>query len=160
MRHTISILVQNRSGVFTRIGGLFSARGFNLNGISVGPTEDPSISRLTIVTHGNDKIMEQVNKQLNKLIDVIKVSDLTLEDHVERELALVKVDSNSGTRSDIMQIVDIFRAKIIDISTKTITVEVTGNAEKVQALINLLKPFGIKEVARTGAVALKREFVK
>ncbi len=160
MRHTISILVQNKSGVFTRIGGLFSARGFNLNGISVGPTEDPSISRLTIVTHGNDKIMEQVNKQLNKLIDVIKVSDLTLEDHVERELALVKVDSNSGIRSDIMQIVDIFRAKIIDISTKTITVEVTGNAEKVQALINLLKPFGIKEVARTGAVALKREFVK
>ena len=160
MRHTISILVQNKSGVFTRIGGLFSARGFNLNGISVGPTEDPSISILTIVTHGNDKLIERVNKQLNKLIDVIKVSDLTLEDHVERELALVKVDSNSGIRSDIMQIVDIFRAKIIDISTKTITVEVTGNAEKVQALINLLKPFGIKEVARTGAVALKREFVK
>ena len=160
MRHTISILVQNKSGVFTRIGGLFSARGFNLNGISVGPTEDPAISRLTIVTHGNDKIIEQVTKQLNKLIDVIKVSDLTLEDHVERELALVKVDSNSGIRSDIMQIVDIFRAKIIDISTKTITVEVTGTGQKVQALINLLKPFGIKEVARTGAVALKREFVK
>ena len=160
MRHTISILVQNRSGVFTRIGGLFSARGFNLDGISVGPTEDHAVSRLTIVTHGNNKIIEQVTKQLNKLIDVIKVSDLTLEDHVERELALVKVDSNSGTRSDIMQIVDIFRAKIIDISTKTITVEVTGSVEKVQALINLLKPFGIKEVARTGAVALKREFIK
>ena len=158
MRHTISILVENKSGVFTRIGGLFSARGFNLDGISVGPTEDTSVSRLTIVTHGDDKVIEQINKQLNKLIEVIKVVDLTLEDHVERELALIKVGCNSENRSEIMQIVSIFRAKIVDISPKTFTVEVTGSVDKVQALINLLKPFGIKEVARTGTVALKREY--
>ena len=158
MRHTISILVQNKSGVFTRIGSLFSARGFNLDGISVGPTEDPSVSRLTIVTHGNDKIIEQVNKQLNKLVDIIKVIDLTFEDHVERELALIKVSSNKETRSEIMQLVNIFRANIIDISQKTITIEATGGVDKVQALINLLRQFGIKEVARTGAVALKREY--
>ena len=158
MRHTISILVQNKSGVFTRIGGLFSARGFNLHGISVGPTEDPSISRLTIVTKGNDKIVEQVNKQLNKLIEVIKVVDLTLEDHVERELALIKVSSTKENRSEIMQHVNIFRAKIVDISQKAITIEATGGVDKVQALINLLRQFGIKEVARTGAVALKREY--
>ncbi len=158
MRHTISILVENKSGVFTRVGGLFSARGFNLDGISVGPTEDSSVSRLTIVTHGNDKIIEQVNKQLNKLIEVIKVIDLTLEDHVERELALIKVSCNTETRSEIMQIVNIFRANIVDISSKTLTIEVTGIADKVQALINLLRPFGIREVARTGAIALKREY--
>ena len=158
MRHTISILVENKTGVFTRIGGLFSARGFNLDGISVGPTDDPSTSRLTIVTHGNDKIIEQVNKQLNKLIEVIKVVDLTFEDHVERELMLVKVNCNQETRSEIMQIVDIFRANIIDISQKTMTIEVTGGVDKVQALIGLLKQFGIREIARTGTIALKREF--
>lgn len=158
MRHTISILVENKSGVFTRVGGLFSARGFNLDGISVGPTEDSSVSRLTIVTHGDDKIIEQVNKQLNKLIEVIKVIDLTLEDHVERELALIKVSCNTETRSEIMQIVNIFRANIVDISPKTLTIEVTGIADKVQALINLLRPFGIREVARTGTIALKREY--
>ena len=158
MRHTISILVQNKSGVFTRIGSLFSARGFNLDGISVGPTEDPSVSRLTIVTHGNDKIIEQVNKQLNKLIDVIKVVDLTFEDHVERELALIKVSSNKETRNEIMQLVNIFRANIIDISQKTITIEATGGVDKVQALINMLRQFGIREVARTGTIALKREY--
>lgn len=160
MRHTISILVENKSGVFTRVGGLFSARGFNLDGISVGPTEDTSVSRLTIVTHGNDKIIEQVNKQLNKLIEVIKVTDLTLEDHVERELALIKVSSNTETRSEIMQIVNIFRANIVDISPRTLTIEVTGIVDKVQALINLLRPFGIREVARTGTIALKREYEK
>jgi len=158
MRHTISILVENKSGVFTRIGGLFSARGFNLDGISVGPTEDNSVSRLTIVTHGNDKIIEQVNKQLNKLIEVIKVVDLTLEDHVERELALIKVSCNSETRSEIMQIVNIFRANIVDISPRALTIEVTGIVDKVQALINLLRHFGIREVSRTGAIALKREY--
>ncbi len=158
MRHTISILVENKTGVFTRIGGLFSARGFNLDGISVGPTDDPLTSRLTIVTHGNDKIIEQVNKQLNKLIEVIKVVDLTFEDHVERELMLVKVNCNQETRSEIMQIVDIFRANIIDISQKTMTIEVTGGVDKIQALIGLLKQFGIREIARTGTIALKREF--
>ena len=158
MRHTISILVENKTGVFTRIGGLFSARGFNLDGISVGPTDDPSTSRLTIVTHGNDKIIEQVNKQLNKLIEVIKVVDLTFEDHVERELMLVKVNCNQETRNEIMQIVNIFRANIIDISQKTMTIEVTGGIDKVQAFISLLKQFGIREIARTGTIALKREF--
>jgi len=158
MRHIISMLVENKAGVFTRIGGMFSARGFNLDGISVGPTEDSAISRLTIVTHGNDKIIEQVNKQLNKIIEVIKVVDLTNEDHIERELVLVKVNCTQETRSEIMQIVNIFRANIIDISQKTMTVEVTGGIDKVDALINLLRQFGIREVARTGTVAIKREY--
>jgi acetolactate synthase I/III small subunit len=156
--HTISILVENRFGAFVRVAGLFSAKGYNIDSISVGPTEDDSVSRMTIVTHGDDGIIEQITKQLNKLIDTLKVTDLTYEPLVERDLALIKVQTTPETRSEIMQIVEIFRAKIIDISPKTLTVEAVGSSEKVDAIIKMLKPFVIKEIARTGRVALKREY--
>jgi acetolactate synthase-1/3 small subunit len=157
-KHTISILVENKFGAFTRIAGLFAAKGYNIDSLSVGPTEEQDTSRMTIVTHGDDQIIEQIIKQLNKLIDTIKVVDLTFESFVERELALVKVQSTSETRSEIMQIAEIFRAKVVDISPKTLTLEATGSLPKVDAIISMLKPFGIKELARTGRVALKREF--
>lgn len=158
MKHTISLLVENKFGAFNRIAGRFAGRGFNIDSLSVGPTDDPTVSRMTIVTHGEDAIIEQIIKQLNKLIDTIKVVDLTYDSFVERELVLIKVMSNPETRSEIMQMAEIFRAKIVDISSKTLTVEATGSEQKVTAIINMLKPFGIKEIARTGQVALKREF--
>ncbi|MGE5313594.1 MAG: acetolactate synthase small subunit [Acidobacteriota bacterium] len=156
--HTISILVENRFGAFVRVAGLFSAKGYNIDSISVGPTEDDSVSRMTIVTHGDDGIIEQITKQLNKLIDTLKVTDLTYETYVERDLALIKVQTTPETRSEIMQIVEVFRAKIVDISPKTLTVEAVGSGDKVDAIIKMLKPFVIKEIARTGRVALKREY--
>jgi len=156
--HTISILVENRFGAFVRVAGLFSAKGYNIDSISVGPTEDDSVSRMTIVTHGDDGIIEQITKQLNKLIDTLKVTDLTYETFVERDLALIKVQTTPETRSEIMQVVEVFRAKIIDISPKTLTVEAVGSSNKVDAMIKMLKPFVIKEIARTGRVALKREY--
>lgn len=156
MRHTISVLVENKFGVLARVAGLFSGRGFNIDSLCVAETEDHTMSIMTIVTHGDDKIIEQIEKQLNKLIDVIKVIDLTKEDHVERELVLIKVGTENGKRAEIMEIVDIFRAKIIDVGHKTITIETTGDEDKLKALINLLKPFGIKEIARTGKIALSR----
>lgn len=157
-KHTISILVENRFGAFIRVAGLFTAKGYNIDSISVGPTEDDLVSRMTIVTHGDDGIIEQISKQLNKLIDTLKVTDLTYESFVERDLALIKVQTTAETRSEILQIVEIFRAKIIDISPKTMTVEAVGSGEKIDAIIKMLKPFVIKEIARTGRVALKREF--
>jgi acetolactate synthase I/III small subunit len=156
--HTISILVENRFGAFVRVAGLFSAKGYNIDSISVGPTEDDSVSRMTIVTHGDDGIIEQITKQLNKLIDTLKVTDLTYEPYVQRDLALIKVQTTPESRSEIMQIVEVFRAKIIDISPKTLTVEAVGSGEKIDAIIKMLKPFVIKEIARTGRVALKREY--
>jgi len=156
MRHTISVLVENKFGVLARVSGLFSGRGFNIDSLCVAETDDPTTSMMTIVTHGDDKIIEQIEKQLNKLIDVIKVNDLTKEDHVERELVLIKVGTEKGKRSEIMEIADIFRAKIIDVGHKTIIVETTGDEDKLTALINLLKPFGIKEIVRTGKIALAR----
>jgi len=158
MKHTISILVENKFGVLTRIAGLFSAKGYNIESISVGPTEDPSVSRMTIVTNGDDDQIEQIIKQLNKLIDILKVVDLTNEPFVERELALIKVKVNPYTRSDVIEISDIFRAKVVDIGPTTLTVEVTGKSDKITAMINMLAPYGIVELARTGVVALKREF--
>lgn len=157
-KHTISLLVENKFGAFNRIAGMFSAKGYNLDSITVGPTEDDTVSRMTIVTTGDDTIIEQIIKQLNKLIDTLKVVDLTYENFVERDLALIKVQASPNTRSEIMQIAEIFRAKIIDISPKTLTVEATGSEQKVDAIIKMLKPFVIKEMARTGRVALKREF--
>jgi acetolactate synthase-1/3 small subunit len=156
--HTIALHVENKFGAFTRIAGLFAAKGYNIDSLSVGPTEEKDVSRMTIVTHGDDQIIEQIIKQLNKLIDTIKVVDLTFDSFVERELALVKVQSTSDTRSEIMQVAEIFRAKVVDISPKTLTLEATGSQPKVDAIISMLKPFGIKEMARTGRVALKREF--
>jgi acetolactate synthase I/III small subunit len=157
-QHTIAMLVENHFGTLNRIAGLFAAKGYNIDSLTVGPTEDETVSRMTIVTRGDDQIIEQIMKQLHKLIDTIKVVDLTFETYVDRELALVKVQSTSSTRSDIMQISEIFRAKVVDVSPKTLTIEATGSQMKVDAIINMLKPFGIKELARTGRIALKREF--
>ncbi len=156
--HTISILVENKFGAFTRIAGLFAAKGYNIDSLTVGPTEEEDVSRMTIVTRGDDQVIEQIIKQLNKLIDTIKVVDLTFESFVERELVLVKVQSTPETRSEIMQIAEIFRAKVVDISPKTLTLEATGSQQKVDAIIKMLKPFVIKEMARTGRVAIRREF--
>jgi len=158
MKHTISVLAENKFGALARIVGLFTGRGFDIDSISLGESEERGLARMTIVTHGDDAIIEQIVKQLNKIVDVIKVTDLTQESFVERELALIKVAANVSNRSEIMQIVDIFRAKIVDISPRTLTVEATGGEAKVNAIISMLRPFGIKEVARTGGVALKREF--
>jgi len=157
MRHTISILVENRFGVLSRVAGLFSGRGFNIDSLSVAETLDPQVSRMTVVVRGDDTVLEQVNKQLNKLIDVIKVMDYTSSDHVERELVLVKVNCTPKNRSELLQIVDIFRAKIIDVGLNSVVVEVTGDEGKINAIIDLLKPFGIKEIVRTGKVAMVRK---
>lgn len=157
MTHTISVLVENQFGVLARVAGLFSARGFNIDSLAVGETEDPAVSRMTIMTHGDDRVIEQIRKQLDKLIDVIKVQDLTQEERIERELVLVKVGAQSGSRADLMQIVTTFRGKIVDVSPQTITVEVTGNDSKVDAMLELLRPFGIREVVRTGSVAISRK---
>ncbi len=157
-KHTISILMENNFGAFNRIAGLFATKGYNIESITVGPTEEHDVSRMTIVTRGADHVIEQIIKQLNRLIDTITVLDLTFESFVERDLALIKVESTTATRSEIMQIGEIFRAKVIDISPQTLTLETTGSQQKVDAIIAMLRPFGIKEIARTGRVALKREF--
>lgn len=158
MKHTISLVVENRFGVLSRIVGLFSGRGFNIDSISVGQTEDEELSRMTIVSTGEDRVIEQIIKQLNRLIDVIKVVDLTSESFVERELALIKIGASPATRGEIIQITNIFRAKVVDISPRTLTVEATGNEAKINAMIGMLRPFGIKEIARTGKTALTREY--
>jgi len=157
-QHTISMTVENHFGTLNRIAGLFAAKGYNIDSLTVGATEDEAISRMTIVTRGDDQIIEQIMKQLHKLIDTIKVVDLTDDTFVDRELALVKVQSTPTTRMEIMQISEIFRTKVVDVSSKTLTIEATGSQLKVDAIINMLKPFGIKELARTGRVAIKREF--
>lgn len=156
MRHTISVLVTNEFGVLSRISGLFSGRGFNIESLSVAETLDPEISRMTIVTSGDDKVLEQINKQLNKLINVIKVHDFTDEEHIERELALIKVNLTAESRAEILSIADIFRAKVVDVSPRTYTVEITGDEEKIGAITELLRPFGIKEIVRTGRIAMAR----
>ena len=156
MRHTLAVLVENKSGVLTRVAGLFSRRGYNIDSLAVGVTEDPTISRMTIVVKGDDHVLEQVTKQLNKLIDVIRVTDLGAEESVERELALIKVAADANNRSEIIQIVDIFRARIIDVAAKSMTIEVTGDEDKILGIEQLLRPFGIKEMVRTGKIALTR----
>lgn len=156
MRHTITVLVENKFGVLARISSLFSARGFNIDSLSVGETVEPAISRMTIVTSGDDQIIEQVIKQLRRLIDVIKVSDLSDQKYIEREMALIKVSADAHNRAEILRICDIFRGKIVDVSPRTLTLEVTGVQDKIQALIDLLKPIGIIEIAKTGKVALAR----
>jgi acetolactate synthase-1/3 small subunit len=156
-RHTFAVLVENKFGVLGRITGLFSARGFNIESLSVAETEDPTVSRITLVTEGNDLILEQVNKQLNRLIDVIKVTDLSEEAHVDRELVLIKVHAEAEQmRSEVLRLADIFRAKVVDVTPKTYILEVTGDEGKIRAAINLLKPLGIKEVVRTGKIAIAR----
>jgi len=155
--HTLSILVENRAGVLSRVTGLFSRRGFNIESLAVGTCEEPGMSRITIVCIGDDAEIEQVMKQLNKLIDVIKVSDLTDNERVERELAMIKVTADSGVnRSEIMQIAQIFRAQIIDMGTKTLVLQITGNTEKIDALETLLRQYGVKELVRTGKIGMLR----
>ncbi|HCK09198.1 acetolactate synthase small subunit [bacterium] len=156
-RHTISALVENHFGVLCRIAGLFSSRGFNIDSLSVGETEDPEISRMTIVVKGDDRVLEQVVKQLNRLIDVIKVIDITHGTFIERELALIKVKTDTLTRSEVIQITEVFRANIVDVSTHSMTIEATGKVDKINAMITMLSQYGITEMARTGNVALLRD---
>jgi acetolactate synthase-1/3 small subunit len=160
MKHTVSALVENKSGVLARIATLFAARGFNIDSLAVGVTEDPSVSRMTIVVSGDEKIMEQVEKQLNKLVDVIKVWEYSQTARVDRDLALIKVKADKNNRSEILQIVDIFRADIVDVSPDMVIIEVTGDEEKIKALADLLAPYGIKEMVRTGVVAMARGAAK
>ena len=157
MKHTISVTVENKFGVLSRVAGLFSGRGFNIESLSVGQTFDPTISRMTIVSRGDDRIVEQVIKQLRKLVDVIKVTDLTDKSFVDRELILVKVNAVEKTKAEILRINDIFRGKIVDVSPHSYTFEITGDQGKIEAFIHLIKPFGVKEIMRTGKVAIARE---
>jgi len=156
MKHTIAVVVENKSGVLTRIAGLFSRRSFNIESLSVGATDNPEYSRMTLSVQGDEEVLEQVIKQLSKLINVIRVSELEPEESVERELAMIKVSADKDNRSEIMQLVSVFRAKIIDVSARSMIIEVTGDEQKVDALVLLLRQFGIKELARTGKVSMIR----
>jgi len=158
MKHTLSVLVENNPGVLARVAGLFSRRGFNIDSLAVGRTENPRVSRMTIVVEGDDFTLEQVNKQLHKLVDVIKISDLTKDAYVDRELVMIKVFAEPSSRAEIMQLVDIFRARIVDVGPKTLTIEVTGNSGKIDAFELSLRPFGIKELVRTGKIAMLRGY--
>jgi acetolactate synthase-1/3 small subunit len=154
--HTISVLVENKFGVLSRVAGLFSARGYNIESLSVGETLDPSVSRMTLVVSGDEFVIEQVMKQLHKLIDVIKVNDLTDEGHVERELMLIRVNAEPQHRAEIMRTADIFRAKVVDVTPQSFVLEATGDEGKLEALIELLRPMGVQEIVRTGKVAISR----
>ncbi len=156
MKHTISVMVENKPGVLQRVSGLFARRGFNIESLAVGPTEDETISRMTIAVSGDDQVLEQIMKQLYKLIDVIKVFDIPDAVAVERELVLIKVSCNEKTRPEILQIVDIFRGRIVDVSEGAVTIEMTGEESKVEGIEKLLRKFGIKELVRTGKIALQR----
>lgn len=156
MKHIISVLAENKFGSFNRVVTMFSAKGFNIQSMSIGETEDPEVSRMTIVTTGDDQLIEQIVKQLNRLIETLKVTELSYQSRVERELALITVYYQKGTRSEIIDVCDIFRGKIVDINNKTVMVEITGPPDKIDAAVNVLSPFGIKEIARSGTVALKR----
>lgn len=156
VRHTLAVLVENQPGVLSHVAGLFSRRGYNIESLVVGETEDPSISRMTIVVSGDEKVIEQVVKQLNKQVEVIKVNDITEEEIVERQLLLLKVAADTAIRQEIMQIVDIFRCRIVDIGRRSLIVEATGDEQKIEAIIKSLRPFGIQELVRTGKVAMLR----
>jgi len=151
------VLVENKFGVLTRVAGLFSGRGFNIDTLNVAPTQDPTMSRMTIVTRGNDATVDQIVKQLEKLVETVKVQDFREGEFVDRELVMIKVGVDSKTRAEVMQITDIFRAKIIDVQPKTLTIEITGDESKVEKFIELMKAFGILELTRTGKVALPRK---
>ena len=156
MKHTISLLVENKPGVLSRVASLFSGRGFNIESLSVAETIDPNISRMTILTRGDDQILEQITKQLNKLINIIKVIDFKSNEYVGRELALIKVTVTEENRSEVLSIIDIFRGKVVDVSSESYTVEITGDENKMLAIIDLFTPMGIKDIARTGSAALAR----
>ncbi len=156
MKHTISVLVENKSGVLARISGLFSARGYNIDSLAVGPTEDPDTSRMTIVVGGDEDVLEQVTKQLNKLPDTISVKDFLSTEFVERDLMLIRAKASKKERPEIMEIAGIFRAKVVDVAQDSVMIEVTGSESKIEAFIELMMPYGIKEMARTGIIALER----
>lgn len=156
MKHTISVLVENKAGVLSHVAGLFSSRGFNIDSLAVGETQDPTMSRMTLVVDADERILEQIMKQLNKLIDVVKVQDLTGEDFIDRELVLIKVDAKPQNRSEIMQVADTFRARVIDVNPKSLAIEVTGDKGKISAILELLREFGVREVVRTGRIAMSR----
>jgi len=157
MRHTISVLVENKFGVLTRVAGLFSGRGYNIDSLNVAPTHDSTASRMTIVTHGDEATLEQIVKQLNKLPDVLKVQNFSEGDYVDRELVLVKVAVDSKSRAEVMQITDIFRAKIVDVQPKSLTIEITGADSKIVKFLDLMTSFGVQEVTRTGKAAMPRK---
>ena len=157
MRHTISVLVENKFGVLTRVAGLFSGRGYNIDSLNVGPTHDSGLSRMTIVTHGDDSTLEQIVKQLSKLPDVLKVQNFRDEEYVDRELVLVKVNVDAKSRAEVMQITDIFRAKIVDVQPKSLTVEITGTDSKVEKFLDLMQTFGVTDLTRTGKAAMARK---
>jgi len=156
-KYVLSILVDNQPGVLSRVAGLFSGRGYNIDSLSVAETNEPNVSRMTIVTRANDTDIEQIEKQLNKLINVIKLYDFTGTDYVERQMALIKVLAKPDRRAEILRIVDIFRCKVVDVAPEHYTIEITGDEDKIGAILNLLKPIGIKEIAKTGSIALYRE---
>lgn len=156
MRHIISVLLENESGALSRVAGLFSARGYNIESLTVAPTEDATLSRLTLVTTGSDEIIEQITKQLNKLVEVVKLMDLTEGAHIERELLLAKLNASGAMRDEIKRLVDIFRGRIIDVTDKTYTVELTGTSDKLDAFIEAVRAAGIIEVVRTGVSGIAR----
>jgi acetolactate synthase-1/3 small subunit len=155
-KHILSVLVENKPGVLTRIAGLFARRGFNIDTLSVGPTEDPTISRMTITLDGANHPIDQVTKQLHKLVNVIKIRDLEPEETIEREMALFKVSADGQARGEIMQLTDIFRGRIVDVSNRTATIEVTGTHDKIEAFEQMIRPFGLVEMVRTGEIAIAR----
>jgi acetolactate synthase-1/3 small subunit len=155
-KHILSVLVENKPGVLTRVAGLFARRGFNIDTLSVGPTEDPTISRMTITLDGANHPIDQVTKQLHKLVNVIKIRDLEPEETIEREMALFKVSADGQTRGEIMQLTDIFRGRIVDVSNRTATIEVTGTHDKIEAFEQMIRPFGLVEMVRTGEIAIAR----
>ncbi len=157
-KHTIAMKVNHHFNALARIAGLFTGRGFNIDSISIGEAEEDKMASCTITTHGDEHVIDQIILQLEKLVDVVDVRDLTFIPHVERELALVKVASSKEKQSEIIQVANVFRAKVIDISTESLTVEITGRKDKVDAAIGLFEPFGIRQVARTGTVAMRREY--
>jgi len=156
MRHLISILLENESGALSRVAGLFSARAYNIESLSVAPTDDPSLSRMTIVTTGTEEIIEQINKQLNKLIDVVKLIDMTADVHIERELMLIKVNATDGERDEVKRLVDIFHGRVIDVTDTTYTIEITGNGDKLNAFVEALSSITILEVVRSGLIGISR----
>jgi acetolactate synthase-1/3 small subunit len=156
MRHILSVLVENEFGVLARVSGLFSGRGFNIESLCVAETTDPTVSRITLVTSGDDRVLEQITKHLNKLVNVIKVSDFSAVSHVERELALIKVTADERTRGEVLSIVNIFRGKVVDVANQSYVVEITGAQEKIRAFLDLVRPYGVREVVRTGIVAMVR----
>ena len=156
MKHTISVLLRNKPGVLSRVTGLFSGRGYNIESLCVAVTMDPEVSCLTLVSYGDQPIIEQITKQLHKLIDVLKVTDISEKEYVEREMVLVRVNANANSRAEVLRIVDIFRGKVVDVATRSYALEITGSASKIQAVIDILRPFGILEIVRTGTIAMAR----